>query len=176
MKWLPILALLIAGLQAGDSERAAAPLPKPFMVGRIDVSHFAGLKPGDTEARVVLLYGPAVIYSGMDKMYGRGDLEVRYADNVVKRVQVYSKDLDGARSRAGNDALLDLFGQTESDAIAVLGPPTRRESYETGTYNLYWAFAMAGSPAGEYADLATGQTLAIGFRPAAGCSWVSVKW
>jgi hypothetical protein len=175
------------GLQTDDSEKAtpppALPLPKPFMVGRLDVSHFAGLKPGDSEARVISLYGRADLFNGINngipKTYDRGQLTVTYANGVVKRVQLYSKDPRGARPRVGNDAVLDLFGHTEADVIALLGPPKRRESFETAAYVLSWDFSMPDRPA-EYADQAsaqTGQTLVLGMRTSGGCCYsMIVTW
>ena len=175
------------GLQTDDSEKSAPPpappLAKPFMVGSVDVSHFAGLKPGDTEARVIALYGRADLFNGINngipKTYDRGLLTVTYANGVVKRVQLYSKDLHGSRSRAGNDAVLDLFGRSEADVIALLGPPKRRESFETAAYVLSWDFSMTDMPA-EHADQAsvqTGQTLVLGMRTNGGCCYsMIVTW
>jgi hypothetical protein len=151
------------------------PAGVPIMVGKVDVSHIAGLKPGDAPQRVVSLYGQAVTDNGIEKWYGGARLMVRYADNVIKRVEVYSSELDRVRSRVGNDALLDLFGQSEAAVIALLGPPKWRESQNGGRYDLYWSFPMAGKPAGN-ADNATDQTLALEFGPGSGCFRVSVMW
>ncbi len=148
----------------------------PIMVGKVDVSHIAGLKPGDTPQRVVSLYGQAVTDNGIEKWYGGARLMVRYVDNVIKRVEVYSSELDRVRTRAGNDALLDLFGQSEAAVIALLGPAKEREAQNGGTYDLFWSFPMPGRPVGQYADLATDQTLTLEFRPGAGCFRVSVMW
>ena len=148
----------------------------PIMVGKVDVSHIAGLKAGETPQRVVSLYGQAVTDNGIEKWYGGARLMVRYVDDVVKRVEVYSSELDRVRSRAGNDSLLDLFGQSEAAVIALLGPAKRRESQDGGTYDLFWPFAMPGKPVGQYADLSTDQTLTLEFRPGSGCFRVSVMW
>ena len=165
--------------QAGRKE--TLPAGVPIMVGKVDVSHIAGLKPGDTLQRVVSLYGQAVTDNGIEKWYGGcglggARLMVRYADNVVKRVEVYSSERDRVGARAGNDALLDLIGQGESAVIALLGSPKRKESQDGGSYVLFWAFPMSGRPVGQYADLSTDQTLALEFRPGSGCFWVRVMW
>jgi hypothetical protein len=167
-------------LPTGDSGRTVpppvAPGPKPLMVGKVDVSHFAGLKPGDTEQRVVSLYGQAVVGGGNEKTYGRGALNVNYIDNIISRVDVYRGDLDGARSRAGDDALLDLFGHTEAEAVALLGPPKSRRSMAPALTYLCWAFSMPDRPVGECAGEGTDQTLVLGFRPGSGPFMISVRW
>jgi hypothetical protein len=169
--------------ELGDFKDAApaahtAPASTAIMVGKIDVSHFAGLKPGDTPAQVASVYGEAVTDYGFQKWYGASHLIVDYADGVVKRVEVSTSALDMARSHAGNDALLDLFGHTEEEVIALLGPPIVREQIDAPTYYLYWPFAMSGHAAGKYANTAAGseRTLEIDFRPGSGCFLIKLKW
>ena len=178
--------------QPAPAENAAAPAPAPdaagstqrsfpIMVGKIDVSQFAGLKPGDTRAQAAILYGAPV--SGTDVadeiFYGSGGTLVDYRDGVVNRVALMARERDWVRSRLGNDALLDLFGHSEADVVALLGTPESRQEEDKGAYYLFWGFAMPDRPAGEHGDLSTDasdQTLALEFSPDLGCSWISVRW
>jgi hypothetical protein len=160
-------------LPTGDSEKAAS---KPIMVGKIDVSQFAALKPGDTEARVVSLYGQAVKDHGAEKEYARGHLVVRYVDGVVKRVELYSSNLNVARSRAGNDTLLDLLGHSEADARALLGPSKTHSLEQDRVQYLFWDLPTAVRPEGHYPFLGSDLTLALKFNLDSGCFWISVTW
>jgi len=165
---------------------AAPPLQPTFTVGRIDVSHLAGLSPGDTEQRVVSLYGQDVSYPGSStKTYRGGLIWVSYdASHVVAGVDVIisgSGDLDWIRSRAGSDPVLDLIvGRTEAEAVALLGPPRSAEwlgQLQTRVHDLYWTFAMPNRPAGESPPgRNTSQTLVVGFYPDTGSCHIGIRW
>lgn len=163
----------------GDFESAGAPTTappsRPIMVGKVDVSHFAGLKPGDPPARVVALYGKTVSDQPNVLLYVR-QITVEHKDGAVRSVAVFSGFRDTVRSRAGNDALLDLFGHSEAEVIALLGPAQSRQSEIAGAYYLFWDLPAAVRSARKYDALSTGQTLVLEFRPGSGCSWVSVRW
>lgn len=167
--------------EPSDSEKAPAPpisLPaKPIMIGKIDVSHFAGLKSGDTQDRVISLLGQASMDLGAEKYYS--GVNVLYADGAVRRVDVFTAELRRLRATVGNDALLDLFDRSDAEAVARLGPPTRRQPPDMkGLYHLFWTFPMPGGTAGESSpDLKSRQTLALEFSPElVGCSRISVTW
>jgi type IV secretory pathway TraG/TraD family ATPase VirD4 len=155
---------------------AVARRPVPFAVGKIKVSHFAGLKPGDTAAHVASLYGPASAEFASTKFYVSKNMMVMYEDGIVKSVMLKSSGRDVVRSHAGDDALLNLFGHPESDVIALLGPPKRRDPADAGEYGLYWNFPMAGRPAGQLVSDTTDQTLLVGFDAGSRCELVSVNW
>jgi hypothetical protein len=118
-----------------DRVRAALqPRPRldPIIVGKVDVSHFAGLQRGDTPEYVSSIFGPPTSGPEQDSsgfggyLHNRDDgssIRVDYYDNVVTRVKTYSKG-----SRSAGDPLLDLLGKNESAAVALLGPPKIRES------------------------------------------------
>ena len=161
---------------APPAARAVSP-STPIMVGKIDVSHFAGLKPGDTQDRVISLLGQASMDLGAEKYYS--GVNVLYADSAVRRVDVFTAELRRLRATVGNDALLDLFDHSDAEAVARLGPPTRRQPPDLkGLYHLFWTFPMPGSTAGESSpDLKSRQTLALEFNPdLVGCSRISVTW
>jgi hypothetical protein len=165
----------------GDFRDAApapstAPQSAPMMLGKIDVSHFAGLKPGDPRAKADALYGKAATDYGTIEFFGDRRFQVSYLDGTVKTIELSSSDLDFVRSHAAKDDLLNLFGRTEAEAIALLGTPRWRQDENGGAYTLYWAFAMPGKPAGKYADLSTEQTLVLGVRAGMCCYWLSINW
>ncbi len=74
-------------------ERFATARPVPIMVGKIDVSHFASIKPGDTPAQVVAIYGQPDEDNRTYQFWandGHGNFMVSYLDNVVEKVEAYS--------------------------------------------------------------------------------------
>ncbi|MGH9454481.1 MAG: hypothetical protein ACRD2O_10995 [Terriglobia bacterium] len=119
-----------------------------------------------------------------------GRLLIAYAqqDGVLRvhRVTLDGSELDWVRSRLktpcptgetcpDDDALMRLIGQSESAIVALLGPPGKRGPLDGDAYSLYWSFPMAGYPAGD-ANVASNQTLALGFKAGSGCSSVTVTW
>ncbi|MGH6879017.1 MAG: type IV secretory system conjugative DNA transfer family protein, partial [Rhizomicrobium sp.] len=147
--------------------------PAALMVGKIDVSHFAGLKPGDTEARVASLYGQPSRDFGTEKLYGDTYITVEYKNGLVSAVAVDIRGLDTVRSRVGSDPLLDLLGHSKADVLALLGPPKR--SFAPSA-QLFWNFSMPGRPAKEVPDTGYYQTLLIQFNPENECIWVNLLW
>lgn len=141
----------------------------------IDYSQFAGLKPGNTAEQVASRYGAPVSEDGNEKSYGSvGGIMVTYQDGGVKRVEMKGNALDLARSRAGSDALLDLFGHSENDAIAVLGPPPAR-LLQGGHRITFWSFPMAGRPPG-HTNGTSGQTIILTFDPQDRCEVIRITW
>ena len=140
----------------------------------IDYSQFAGLKPGNTAEQVASLYGPPVSDNGNAKSYGNGGIAVTYLDESVKRVEIKNNAVDFARPRAGSDALLDLFGHSENDAIAVLGPPPAR-LLQGGHRITFWSFPMAGRPAG-HTNGTSGQTITLAFDPQDRSEGIRITW
>ncbi|MGB9067366.1 MAG: hypothetical protein WCC21_02245 [Candidatus Acidiferrales bacterium] len=179
-----------------NPEQPTAPYPAPnaanlIMVGKIDVSHFAGVKRGDTPQQVVAIYGQPTEDHGTYQFWGNssGFFMVSYVDNAVTTLELYSNQLGFVRAHGTNDALVDLIGQKEPAVVALLGPPTDQEEEDAETYNLYWAFPMAGHPAPANANRASEQTLRLRFKRInpprrvhgvrqddADCIWVSVTW
>jgi len=163
----------------------AALRPAPFMVGRVNVSHFAGMKAGDTEAEVASLYGPALAELGSPggasvKFYVNKNMMVTYnKDGIIKSVMLRSSGQDHlVRSRAGDDALLDLFGRPKDYVVALLGPPKRVDSKDANEIALFWSFPMHGRPGdnGATLDETTDQTLTLGFGSSARCEFILVRW
>jgi hypothetical protein len=171
--------------------RSATNAAHPIMVGKIDVSHFAGLKPGDTPQQVVSIYGQPTEDRGTYQFWGNssGPLMVTYSDNVVSTVELYSNQVGFLRAHGTNDALVDLIGQKEPAVVALLGQPTDAWEEYADKYDLYWTFHINGRPAPEHAHGANGQTLTLRFKRInppqrvhgirqddADCIWVSVTW
>ncbi len=156
----------------GTIEGSAAPV----MVGRIDVSHFAGLKAGDTPEHVASVYGAPTLESGDHKVYS-GNISVSYKAGVVNRVGLFRNSRDLVQSRAGRDGLLDLFGRSESVVVALLGPPTGRDLVDAGDYSLKWKFSMPGqaSRPGFNVDQFSRQTLILSIG-GSGCGFIQITW
>ena len=172
--------------------RPAASAGSPVMVGKIDVSHFAGIKAGDTPVQVISIYGQPRDDNRTYQLWAEdthGHFMVSYVDNAVKTVEAYDTMAGFLRAHGQNDALVKPIGQKEPAVVALLGPPSDAEEDESDTYNLYWTFRMNGNPAPEYANRASVQTLTVQFRRInptvrvhgirqddADCIWVSVTW
>ena len=165
---------------------APATLPQrprlaPIMIGKVDVSHLAGLQRGDTADYVSSLFGPPTSKNEQDSSafggypHTRSDglsIRVNYnLDNVLSDLKIYSK---GSR---GTDPLLGLFGKSESDAVALLGSPKKREYAETidDTY-LIWSFAVDGRPAEPRPLPQNYQTLTLHFTTGVGCNSITLVW
>jgi serine/threonine-protein kinase len=158
------------------------PRAAPIMVGKVDVSHLAGLHRGDTREYVASIFGlptgdPAQDSSafGGYPYTSSGGLSIRVSftqSDGLAQIKVYSKGSGGA-----GDPLLNLLGKSESDAIALLGPPKERESlYTVDESDLYWLFPEDGKPAPAYANNASEQTLHLYFRAGVGCEAVAIVW
>ena len=149
--------------------------PGPVMIGKIDVSHFAGLKHGDTLARVTALYGQPSQDIGSEKLYDANHLDVDFENrNVVERVAIGIAGRDMVRSQVGSDPLLDLLGHSEADVVALLGPPNKRSVYPDN-YQLFWNFPLAGKPRQEK-DTIGDHCLLLQFTPGHKCEWVNIEW
>jgi hypothetical protein len=158
------------------------PRVAPIMVGKVDVSHVAGLQRGDTAQYVSSIFGPPTSHSEQDssafggEAHTRSDgLNIRVSydlQNGLRHLKIYSR---GTRSRA--DPLLNLFGMSESDAIALLGSPQKREYAETidDTY-LIWSFPVDGRPAEQRPLQQSAQTLTLHFTTGVGCNSVTLVW
>jgi hypothetical protein len=155
------------------TRRASAPV----MVGRVDVSHFAGLKAGDTPEHVASVYGAPVSDSGGATKVYRGDIAVGYKTGTVNRVELRRNSRDLVQSRAGSDGLLDLFGRSESEVVALLGTPTARDLVGEAGYSLKWKFSMPGqiSRPGFSVDQFSGQTLILSIGRS-GCGFIQITW
>jgi hypothetical protein len=169
-----------------SAARAPVALPQrprlaPIIVGKVDVSHFAGLQRGDAPEYVSSIFGLPTSGPGQDSSgfggypYKRDDglsIRVNYDNNVVTSVKTYSKG-----SRRVPDPLLDLLGGSESAAAALLGPPKTRESlWNIDNTDLVWSFPMPGRPAESRPEPETKQTLTLHFRTGVGCESISIIW
>jgi hypothetical protein len=81
------------------------------------------------------------------------------------------------QSRAGSDGLLDLFGRSESEVVALLGPPTGRDLVDEGDYSLRWKFSLPGqvSHPGFNVDQFSRQTLILSIGRS-GCGFIQITW
>jgi type IV secretory pathway TraG/TraD family ATPase VirD4 len=153
--------------------------PSPIMIGKIDVSHFAGLKAGDTPLRTASLYGgDGSNMSGKSgiETFEQGELFIEYKDGGADAVGLSSRALDFARSRLGNEPLFDLFGRSEHDAVALLGAPSRRELVNDRN-SLYWYFPGAAVPTNpDPRPHIEHKVLLLRFRADRGCEWIAVMW
>jgi hypothetical protein len=153
--------------------------PAAIMIGKIDVSHFAGLKAGNTPEQAALVYGSTGgSLSGDNGTQGFDTprrLLVSYHNGGAESVMLYSDELEFARSHAGNDPLFDLFGRSKADAVETLGQPTGRDS-SNGNDFLYWYFPSHGRN-DEQADLITGQhkLLVLDFKTGV-CDYIRLNW
>jgi hypothetical protein len=153
--------------------------PGAIVIGKIDVSRFAGLKSGDTPAQAAAVFGPTGgSLSGDNGTQGFDTprrLLVSYHNGGAESVMLYSDELEFARSHAGNDPLFDLFGRSKADAVETLGQPTGRDS-SNGNDFLYWYFPSHGRN-DEQADLITGQhkVLVLDFKTGV-CDYIRLNW
>jgi hypothetical protein len=170
-----------SGLITSDSSSRA---DGPVKIKKIDVSHFAGLKAGDTEAHVVSLYGVPqsdIRGSGSQSFAGSGTdmLLVRYEDNGnngVKSVVIMIGALEFVRSRVGNEPLFDLFGRPEADAVSVLGTPSGRDS-SLGRNLVYWFLPIAVTKKDRSGiEQWEHKALTLKFKPGYGCDWMKLSW
>jgi hypothetical protein len=176
---------------ASAASRPTTNAAHPIMVGKIDVSHFAGVKPGDTPQQVASIYDQPTEDHRTYQWWGNssGSFMVTYVDNAVSTVALSNNQVGLLRAHGTSDALVDLIGQKEPAAVALLGPPTDAEEEEADTYDLYWTFHINGRPAPEHAHGANGQTLTLRFKRInpprrehgirqndADCIFVSVTW
>jgi TonB family protein len=113
----------------------------PLRVGKMEISKFAGLVPGDTKEKATSLFGkacktePSLLLftagcSTGSKMFGPEkfpEIGVRLAADgeriVAVTVSTWGK---GRAEKGGNDVLLDLLRKKEADVIAALGDPTKK--------------------------------------------------
>jgi hypothetical protein len=169
-----------AALPPSVARAPQRPRPAPIMVGKVDVSHLAGLLWGDTREYVSYILGSPTSDPEQDSSgfggypHRRSDglsIRVNYDDNKVTSVKAYSKGSGVA------DPLLDLLGKSESAAVALLGPPKTRESLWTiDDTDLVWSFPVAGRPADQRPNPQSIQTLTLHFKTGVGCESVSVVW
>jgi type IV secretory pathway TraG/TraD family ATPase VirD4/type II secretory pathway pseudopilin PulG len=163
------------------SPAGSAPPPVAIMIGKIDVSHFAGLKAGDTVAQVASVYGSTggslSSENGIQGFDKPRRLLVSYHNGGAEGVALYSDELEFARSHVGNDPLFDLFGRSEADAVEILGAPTGRDT-NNGNDLLYWYFPSTDTKDHGGADLVQMQhkVLALSFKPDYGCDFIKVNW
>jgi hypothetical protein len=152
------------------------------MVGKVDVSHLAGLQRGDTAQYVSSIFGPPTSAPEQDSSafwgypHARSDgLSIRASYDLntpLSRMKVYSKG-----SRDGADPLLDLLGKSESDAVALLGSPKKRESlWDIDNTDLIWNFPMDGRPSPQYAYPLSEQTLTLHYTTGVGCVSITLEW
>jgi hypothetical protein len=175
----------VAGVRP-PSTTPAAPLPSvarvpqrprlaPIMVGRVDVSHLAGLQRGDTREYISSIFGSPASGSDGD-VYSRGDgVSIKANSGANGPLEVVTAT--GKSSRGVADPLLDLLGKNESAAIALLGPPKARESlWDIDNTDLIWTFPMDGKPSPQYANPGSIQTLTLHYRTGVGCESINVVW
>ena len=153
----------------------------PIMLGRIDVSHLGGLQRGDAPEYVFSLFGPPTGHSEQDSSafggypHTRSDglsVRVNYDHDGLRLLKIYGR---GTRSRA--DPLLNLFAKSESDALALLGTPKKREYAETiDDIYLIWSFPVDGRPADQRPLPQSAQTLTLHFTTGVGCNSITLIW
>jgi type IV secretory pathway TraG/TraD family ATPase VirD4 len=160
-------------------ERAASPPAGAIMIGKVDVSKFAGLKAGDTMAQVASIYGSGfkthTVY-GPGQSFQSGALTVLYEDGRLKWVTLDSKGLDLVRTHASNDPLVDLFGRPEADAVALLGPPSTQYTTAGGAHGLSWNLPNSVRNNDNSKEESRDRTLDLVFTPGYGCDYMALTW
>jgi hypothetical protein len=102
------------------------PVVKSYQIGSVDVSHFAGLKVGDTIDRAIQLFGKAQLDHYFGPTHGgnfyRG---IKVEDFALQINSIFVDDwaADFAVKHGGEDAMVGLLNKPLKDAIALLGPP-----------------------------------------------------
>jgi hypothetical protein len=177
-------ALAVCRVELGLPDAAPAPAPAaaPVMLGKLDVTHIAGLRVNDTEAQVNSVFGQSEERPGR-KIYGpKEEVEVAYSGSTIKSVALYANNgVDWIRSRAGNDPFFKLLGLNESEAIALLGEPQEKKTVVNFRF-LEWHFRIPSLPEPTITpgDLYTeadrsGQKLLLKFTNGS-CSSVTLTW
>ena len=111
----------------------SAPSPRvaPIMVGKIDVSRFAGVRPGDPADRPIAIYGDPKNDGGSTMNFGQDSvgLEVTVdpprGDSRIVAASLYVYGAEWVKARAGSDELVDLLGKPAAAAVAALGRPSQ---------------------------------------------------
>jgi hypothetical protein len=158
---------------------ASAALPQrprlaPIMVGKVDVSHLAGLQRGDMAEYIASIFGPPSGPNG--NVYARAD-GISIKANLAAGSPLEEVTATGKSSRGDADLLLNLLGKNESAAVLLLGPPKARESlWDIDNTDLIWTFPMDGRPSPQYANPGSIQTLTLHYRRGVGCESVNVVW
>jgi hypothetical protein len=138
--------------EAPPEPAAAAPVnpvsPAAIMIGKIDVSHFAGIKPGDTPERVAAHFGRPTADDGNRKIYLKW-LTVDFENGGAKAVHLNYNGWNRVYARLGdvNDDLMTLLSYNEARVIEQLGEPQRRENGDGGPL-VWWSFADGRSEPG----------------------------
>ena len=163
----------------GSSIATTPPVPaEAIMIGTFDVSHFVGVKAGDTKKQIGSLYGPTWYSSPTSEAqsYDHGGLTVVYKDDRATSVLLLRKDLDFARSIVGNDPLFALFGRSESEVVAILGPPSGRHPFSDKDYaEVWWDLPIANDESRQaYPNL--NKALVLSFHAPEGCHSIHVNW
>jgi hypothetical protein len=108
------------------------------------------------------------------KLYDREQILVNYENGTVKRVVVSSESLAFVRLHSGDDALLDLFDQPESEVVRLLGPPNRQVSSSKDI--LGWRFSTPGVSAEQSSDVPSRQGLTLYFGADMRCTLMILEW
>ncbi len=120
--------------------------PAAIMIGKIDVSHVLGIRPGDTMEEVDALYeawSPEEKDRNGLRGYAHGNLWVAYDNGRAAGIRI-EKHIDQQwklpRSRTDNDPIFNLYGRSEAEVVAMLGPPSSRDAETWGDSTLCWYF------------------------------------
>ena len=150
------------------------PTMRDYTVGKVNVSHFAGIKPRESASNVAALYGLPTREDGNEKWYGH--IYVHYLYDWVDSADVPRDERARVRSLVGDDAVVDLLGRTKSDVIALLGRPAKIvEGVDHTDRYAIWQFKVDDQPV--YSpELHSPNTLEADFGPDGRCSEVAVNW
>jgi type IV secretory pathway TraG/TraD family ATPase VirD4 len=130
-----------------DADQPTIP-PGPIMIGNVDVSHFAGVEPGDTPERVAAHFGRPTADDGNRKIYLEW-LTVDFENGGAKAVHLNYYGWNRVYARLGhvNDDVMTLLSYSEARVIERLGEPQRRENGDGGLL-VWWSFADGRSEPG----------------------------
>jgi hypothetical protein len=169
---------------AQPSAQSTAPDPTPadasgaMMVGKIDVSHFAGLTPGDTPDRVAAIYGLPEGSFTKDREEVVKNMFANFENGALIGVYIHGENAkEEAEAHVGMDPLLALFGRSQADVVALLGPPNGRETPKDGGTALVWSFSTPGRPKRKStAWISISQALVLRFSDDSGCYEEAILW
>lgn len=153
-----------------QSESVPTGTTASMKVGSLDVSHFAGLREGDTPEKAIGLFGQPTRRDPAAVFFGSGGLTFFYLSLIgspgITGITVFEAGQSFIREHAGSDPLLELIGKPQATVMSALGKPTGGTSEAIpelgGWFNPAWDLGHSGS-------------LQVGLQSGV-CQYITVNW